>query len=105
MWLALEHKQIAYDLKQMSFSAGDLLRPVTGSRRSSGCSETRVRGEWLAGALSAADITLYPLPVLALRMEKPDLDVRGLIGARMGPGCSASRRCRIVARPGPPHWK
>ena len=27
VWLALEHKQIAYELKTMSFSAGDLRKP------------------------------------------------------------------------------
>lgn len=27
VWLALEHKAIAYDLKTISFSAGDLKKP------------------------------------------------------------------------------
>ena len=68
--------------------------------------ESQVAGEYLAGELSAADFTLYPLIALALRLDrkKTDLGVRPLIG----PGIAAWMT-RIEALPYfrktlPPHW-
>lgn len=196
VWLALEHKHIAYELKTLSFSAGDLRKPeylainprhrvpaivdhgfalyesvaiveyldeqYAGPKLFPGdvrqralvrrmvqeidqyCAaameklvdqvlftapdkweadkigegrqgltkeltlwESLIRGDYLAGALSAADFTLYPLIALSLRMEKkkPDLDLRGAIGAKI-----AAWMRRIEALPyfqttWPPHWK
>ena len=197
VWLALEHKQIAYELKLMSFSAGDLrsaqfhainprhkvpaivddgfalyesvaiveyldekyagakLFPADVEQRAvvrrlvqeadhyyataadmllnqvlftpaekwdaaeiakarDGVAEelktweTLFRGEWLAGGeLSAADLSLYPLLALTLRMDrkKPDLDVRGLIGARVGAWMQRFEALPCCRKTWPPHWK
>jgi glutathione S-transferase len=174
VWLALEHKQLAYDLKTVSFSAGDLRKPeylainprhrvpalvdegfslyesaaileyldeqysgaklfpgdvqqraiarrlvreadeyfadamdellheilfkpqdkwsaeriVRGKQTLAdelGVWETLLRGDFLAGVVSAADFTLYPMVALTLRCDKkkPDLDMRGAVGPKL----------------------
>jgi glutathione S-transferase len=69
--------------------------------------EKEIRGDFLAGPLSAADFTLYPLLAFSLRAEKkyPDAAVSKLIGPRM-----LAWKARIEALPyfqktWPPHWK
>jgi len=66
-----------------------------------------MRGDYLAGPLSAADFALYPMLALLLRSEtkKPDLEIR----AALDPALSSWVR-RIEALPYfdktyPPHWK
>lgn len=197
VWLALEHKSIAYELRTMSFSAGDLRKPeflslnprgrvptivddgfalyesvaiveyldekyggaklFAGDARSRALVRRRVQeadqyyavtmeklvdevlfkppekwdagnidaarqglaqelatwegliaGEWLAGAsLSAADITLYPLLALTLRMEKkkPDLALRGVIGPNVAAWMQRFEALPICQKTWPPHWK
>ncbi|TMJ48427.1 MAG: hypothetical protein E6G84_11840 [Alphaproteobacteria bacterium] len=69
--------------------------------------ETAVAGEYLAGALSAADFTLYPYVALVLRMgkRKPGL----VTGDLSGPAISAwTRRMEalpVTRKTWPPHWK
>lgn len=66
-----------------------------------------MRGDYLAGTLSAADFALYPLVAFLFRVEQkkvPDLDA-----AAMLPAPVASWRSRIEALPFldrtiPPHW-
>jgi len=196
VWLALEHKQIAYELKTMSFSAGDLRKPeylainprqkvpaivdagfalyesvaiveyldeqYAGPQLFPGDVRQRalirrmvqeidqyyalameklvdqvlfttpekwdadkinegrqgvakelllwdslIRGDYLAGALSAADFTLYPLIALTLRMEKrkPDLDVRSAIGTRIAAWMKRIESLPYLQKTWPPHWK
>lgn len=69
--------------------------------------EQEMRGEFLAGKLSAADFTLYPLLALVLRLEKkrPNLGVGAAVGESI-----ASWARRIEALPYfkttyPAHWK
>jgi glutathione S-transferase len=65
-------------------------------------------GEWLAGAgLSAADITLYPLLALTLRMEKkkPDLALRAAIGPKVTAWMRRFETLPICQKTWPPHWK
>lgn len=197
VWLALEHKAIAYELKTMSFSAGDLRKPeflkvnprhkvpaitdgdlalyesaaiveyldeqyaygkklFPGNTRQRALIRRLVReadqyfahaqerlvdqvlftkqekwdlqeiasarealaseltmfeaymgGNYLAGELSAADFTLYPMIALCMRMEKkkPDLDVRSVIGPRL---CAWMKRIEALPyfdKTYPPHWK
>ena len=66
-----------------------------------------MRGEYLAGVLSAADFALYPLVALLRRAELkvPDLDADGML-----PPSMAAWKARIEALPFfdktiPPHWK
>jgi glutathione S-transferase len=87
------------------------LQEIAGARESLatelGLFETYLTGDYLAGELSAADFTLYPMIALCLRMEKkkPDLNLRAAIGAKL-----AAWMARIEALPYydetyPPHWK
>jgi glutathione S-transferase len=197
VWLALEHKAIAYELRTQSFSAGDLRKPeylalnprgkvptivddgfalyesvaiveyldekyggaklFPGDTRSRALVRRRVQeadqcyavamdglvdevlftpqdkwdaakidaarqglaeevamwegvvaGEWLAGAsLTAADITLYPLLALTLRMErrKPDLAIRAAIGPKVSGWMRRFEALPICQKTWPPHWK
>jgi glutathione S-transferase len=197
VWLALEHKAIAYELRTMAFSAGDLRKPeflalnprgrvptivdegfalyesvaiveyldekyggaklFPGDARSRALVRRRVQeadqcyavaidelvdevlfkpqdkwdagkidaareelveelamwegvvaGEWLAGAsLTAADITLYPLIGLTLRMEKrkPDLALRAAIGPQVSAWIQRFEALPICRKTWPPHWK
>jgi glutathione S-transferase len=197
VWLALEHKAIAYELKTISFSAGDLRKPeflkinprhkvpaitdgdlslyesaaileyldeqyasgkklipgntkqraavrrlvreadeyfahaqerlvdqvlftpqdkwdageIASARKALGMEleifEGYLSGDYLAGELSAADITLYPLIALCLRMEKkkPVLDVRGAIGPKLGAWMKRIEALPYFDKTYPPHWK
>jgi glutathione S-transferase len=69
--------------------------------------ETLMRGDYLAGDLSAADFTLYPLIALSLRMEKkkPDLDVRGMIGPNVTAWMKRVEALPYFQKTWPPHWK
>ena len=197
VWLALEHKAIAYELKMISFSAGDLRKPeflkvnprhkvpaitdddldlyesaaiveylddqyasgkklFPGNARQRAVIRRLVReadeyfahaqerlvdqvlftkqekwdlqeissaretlkfelttfedymgGNYLAGELSAADFTLYPMIALCLRMEKkkPDLDVRAAIGPQLGAWMKRIEALPYFDKTYPPHWK
>jgi glutathione S-transferase len=66
-----------------------------------------MRGEFLAGALSAADYSLYPLVAALWRaeMKLPDLDAAGMLTPEL-----LAWKARIEALPYfdktiPPHWK
>jgi glutathione S-transferase len=66
-----------------------------------------MRGEFLAGALSAADYALYPLVAALWRaeMKLPDLDAAGMLTPEL-----RAWKARIEALPYfdktiPPHWK
>ena len=66
-----------------------------------------MRGEYLAGTLSAADFALYPMVALLKRaqMKLPDLDADGML-----PPPIKAWKARIEALPYfdktiPPHWK
>ncbi len=66
-----------------------------------------MRGEFLAGPLSAADFTLYPLVAALWRaeMKLPDLDAAGMLTPELH-----AWKARIEALPYfektiPPHWK
>jgi glutathione S-transferase len=69
--------------------------------------ETAIAGDYLAGALSAADFTLYPQVALALRIagRKPGLEAANLIGLKM---TAWTRRMEVLPctqKTWPPHWK
>ena len=66
-----------------------------------------IRGDFLAGSLSAADFTLYPLVAALWRaeMKLPDLDAAGMLTPEL-----LAWKARIEALPYfektiPPHWK
>jgi glutathione S-transferase len=69
--------------------------------------ERELRGDFLAGALSAADFSLYPAIMLSLRIEQRDPAVG--IASWLGPKLRAWMK-RIEALPYydrtyPPHWR
>ena len=69
--------------------------------------EGLIRGDYLAGELSAADFTLYTLIALTLRIEKkkPDLDVRGAIGTKVTAWMKRVEALPYFQKTWPPHWK
>lgn len=69
--------------------------------------ESLIRGDYLAGELSAADFTLYPLIALSLRMEKkkPDLNLHGAIGPKIAAWMKRIEALPYFQKTWPPHWK
>ena len=69
--------------------------------------ETQIRGDHLAGPLSAADLTLYPMVALALRCEKkmPSLALGAALPEKLRNWMQRVERLPITARTRPPHWK
>jgi len=65
------------------------------------------RGDYLAGPLSAADLTLYPMVALALRCEnkKPDLDVRAALPPQIGAWMQRIEGLPYFSKTWPAHWK
>ena len=69
--------------------------------------EPQLRGEFLAGPLSAADLTLYPMVALALRCEnkKPDLGVRASLPHPMRSWIQRVEGLPYFSKTWPAHWK
>jgi glutathione S-transferase len=67
----------------------------------------RIGGEFLAGDLSAADFTLYPMMAMALRCEKkkPDLELRSAIPAKLGAWMRRVETLPYFSKTWPAHWK
>jgi len=68
---------------------------------------SQLRGDYLAGPLSAADLTLYPMIALALRCEnkKPDLDVRAALPQPMRGWMQRIEGLPYFSKTWPAHWK
>jgi glutathione S-transferase len=62
---------------------------------------------FLAGAVGAADFTLYPLVALSLRLEraKPDLAINAALGPKLSAWMRRVEAPAYFARTVPPHWK
>jgi glutathione S-transferase len=69
--------------------------------------ETMIAGNYLSGALSAADYTLYPLTALIERMasRNPTLIRADLTGSRIAAWMRRMQALPIVQKTWPPHWK
>ena len=69
--------------------------------------ETMIAGEYLAGALSAVDFTLFPYLGLVERMgtHKVGLAAPDLMGARMTAWAQRMKGLPAVRKTWPPHWK
>jgi len=69
--------------------------------------ESAFAGDFLAGELSAADFTLYPMIALCLRMDirKPDLNIAGLVGPKVGAWMKRIEALPYFEKTIPPHWK
>jgi glutathione S-transferase len=64
-------------------------------------------GEYLAGALSAVDFTLYPYLALVERMgmRNADLAAPDLLGPKLTNWTKRMRALPVVQKTWPPHWK
>lgn len=64
-------------------------------------------GDYLAGGLSAADFTLYPMLALCLRIDirKPDLNVASLLGPKLKAWMKRIEVLPYFEKTIPPHWK
>jgi glutathione S-transferase len=64
-------------------------------------------GDYLAGPLSAADFTLYPMIAISLRCEKwkPDLALRERIPARMLAWMARVEALPFFEKTFPANWK
>ena len=72
-----------------------------------GAWEPQLRGEFLAGPLSAADLTLYPKIALILRCEKkkPALPIGSALPQKMRDWMQRMERLPYLSKTWPPHWK
>lgn len=63
--------------------------------------------KFLAGVVSAADFTVYPLVALALRLErrKADLGIKSALGPKLSAWMQRIEALPYFARTYPPHWK
>ena len=67
-----------------------------------------MRGDYLAGPLSAADFALYPLIAFLFRAEKvklPDLDANGMLTDRLRAWKARVEALPFCGKTVPPHWK
>jgi glutathione S-transferase len=69
--------------------------------------ERLAQGEYLAGALSAADYTLFPEIALARRIaqRKPGLATPDMIGPKISAWMQRMEALPVVQRTWPPHWR
>lgn len=70
--------------------------------------EKEIRGDFLVGALSAADFTLYPMLALVQRMEdkrRPSLAVAAAYGPKLKAWKARIEALPYFAKTVPPHWK
>jgi glutathione S-transferase len=69
--------------------------------------ETLIAGDYLSGALSAADYSFYPLTALVARMasRNPTLIPADLAGPKITAWMQRMQTLAIVQATWPPHWK
>lgn len=66
--------------------------------------EQAIAGEYLCGALSAADFSLYPLFAMLARFEKRKPDLRWEIGPRVTSWMQRIEALPYFRKTYPPHW-
>jgi glutathione S-transferase len=69
--------------------------------------ETAIGGDYLAGALSAADLTVYPMVALVQRMasRNPGVIAADLIGPKMSAWADRMAALPATKKTWPPHWR
>jgi glutathione S-transferase len=69
--------------------------------------ESAIQGDYLSGALSAADFTLYPMIALFLRMEMrhPSFAATALLGPRLAAWVKRMEALPATKKTWPPHWQ
>lgn len=69
--------------------------------------EPAMRGDFLAGTLSAADFTLYPMLAIALRCEakNPAVGLRAALPPKIAAWAARIEKLPYFAKTWPAHWK
>ena len=67
--------------------------------------EQALAGDFLTGALSVADITLYPFVALALRVSKRAPAPAEILGPKMGAWARRMETLPLTQKTWPPHWR
>jgi len=69
--------------------------------------EAAIAADYLAGALSAVDFTLYPYVALALRIakRKPTAEAADLVGPKVRAWMRRMEALPLTRKTWPPHWK
>jgi glutathione S-transferase len=69
--------------------------------------EAVTTGDYLSGALSAVDFTLYPFLALVLRIasRQPGFTEAGLVGPRLSAWRDRMHSLPLVQKTWPPHWR
>ncbi len=82
-------------------------KSVAGLARELAYFERELRGDFLVGPLSAADFSLYPALMLALRIDRrqPMLGLSGMLGPRLSAWMKRIEALPYYERTYPPHWK
>jgi glutathione S-transferase len=99
-WLVLLTRQDAWNPERIARTSDDLVAELARWPGQFG-------SDYLAGPVTAADFTLYPLVALALRCEKrkPDLGLRGRLPARIDAWMQGVEMLPFFQRTWPPHWQ
>jgi glutathione S-transferase len=99
-WLVLLTRQEQWHPERIARTRDDLVAEL-------GRWPGQIRADFLAGPLTAADFTLYPLVALALRCDrrKPDLGLRERLPARIGAWMQGVEGLPFLPRTWPPHWQ
>ena len=101
-----------FDARRWIRSRPGVQQKARGTRRAKHCRRAQgaggragdvsqsMRGDYLAGPLSAADFALYPLLAFVCRPEikLPDLDADSMLTPQLARWKNGSRRCRISTR-------
>ena len=70
--------------------------------------EAAIAGDFVAGALSAADFTLYPMLALVYRLAErraPALTDGGLAGPKLSAWMQRMKALPVIQKTWPPHWR
>lgn len=70
--------------------------------------EPAIAGDFLAGALSAVDFTLYPMLALVYRLAErraPALTEGGLAGPKLAGWMQRMKALPVIQKTWPPHWR
>jgi len=93
-------EQDQWDLKEIAVGRADFLTELD-------LFESYLRGDWFGDGLSAADLTIYPMLALCLRMEKkkPDLGLTTSIPPKISLWMKRMQALPYYDKTYPPHWK
>jgi glutathione S-transferase len=97
----------AFSKKPEERDKGKIAEARKGLIEEYGMFTNAMRGDFLAGPLSAADFALYPLLAFVHRSEikLPDLDANGMLTPKLKAWKARMEALPYLERTIPPHWK